>query len=466
MDEAAVNFKLNASCKGFKEKPLINLKFEQAMKLINLQISKHEQLSARILFLAVCALLFYPVGAHSQYISADTYTRYELLAPETNSFRIFYQVTETSPGARFHFNIIRPGSEASDEAVYDMATGKTLKFEVVTGAQAKTDSPGGNFNPTAQYIKVHLAHPVPPRGEYRLRIDKTYKDKQSYYADGDRIIFKRGLGIPRNSVVLPTGYEIVSSSVAAQVIPEPDGRLKLAFINPGSGGQLEVEVVARRLPALTARVDQKVAGKPVPPSSGQPAATAKSMAIIERANQDREIIYELSEPPSHAFRITHDYTEHREGVKHYFNVVRAGSRVSDPESIDLDRGESLKWEILTGKQIKERKLPLAAEVKDDLEVVVTFFAQPVVKGASVRLRLKETYTDPQSCYLDGDELIWDRTFGRLRNTVVLPAGWYLAALESPATIRTLSDGRVSVYIVNPRNDEIRVYLRARRRAAR
>jgi hypothetical protein len=28
------------------------------------------------------------------------------------------------------------------------------------------------------------------------------------------------------------------------------------------------------------------------------------------------------------------------------------------------------------------------------------------------------------------------------------------------------DGRVSVYVVNPRNDDVRVYLRARRRAAR
>ena len=55
------------------------------------------------------------------------------------------------------------------------------------------------------------------------------------------------LGIPRNSVVLPAGYEIVSTSVAAQVISQPDGRLKLAFVNPGSGGQLEVTIRARRL---------------------------------------------------------------------------------------------------------------------------------------------------------------------------------------------------------------------------
>lgn len=191
------------------------------------------------------------IGAPAQYISADTYTRYELLAPETHQFRIFYEVTETRPGARFHFNIIRPGSEASDEAVYDLATGKQLKFEVVTGAQAKADAPESNFDSTAQYIKVHLARPAPARGEYRLRIDKTYKDAKSYWGEGDRITFKRSLGIPRNSVVLPAGYEIVSTSVAAQALTEADGRLKLAFVNPGSGGQLEVTIQARRLPSAS-----------------------------------------------------------------------------------------------------------------------------------------------------------------------------------------------------------------------
>src|SRR5215475_14209232 len=71
-----------------------------------------------------------------QFVSADTYTRYELLAPESHQFKIYYEVTETRPGAKFHFNAIREGSEASDESVIDLATGKPLKFEVVTGAQA------------------------------------------------------------------------------------------------------------------------------------------------------------------------------------------------------------------------------------------------------------------------------------------------------------------------------------------
>jgi len=199
-----------------------------------------------LMFAVLC-----PVKA--QYISSDTYTRYELLAPETHQFKIYYEVTETRSGSKFHFNPIREGSEATDESVIDLATGKPLKFEVVTGVRAAEASgdktaQAERFSPTRQYIQVHLSHPVPSNGEYRLAIVKTYKDDKSYYTEGDAIVFKRPLGIPRNSVVLPAGYEIVSSTVATQVLMENDRRLKLAFVNPGSGGQLEVTIKARKLP--------------------------------------------------------------------------------------------------------------------------------------------------------------------------------------------------------------------------
>jgi hypothetical protein len=185
--------------------------------------------------------------------------------------------------------------------------------------------------------------------------------------------------------------------------------------------------------------------------------------LTERAYQDREILYELQSPESHAFRITHDYTVRKVGEKYYFNVVRAGSHVSNPESIDLDSGDKLKWEVISGKQSTERKLPITDPIKDDSEIVVTHLTRALEAGTTNRIRLMETYADPKSYYLDSDELVWDRSFGRLRNTVVLPPGWYLTALASPATITTLPDGRVSIYVVNPRNDDVRVYFRARRR---
>jgi len=207
------------------------------------------------LVLALLIVVSVSPGAPSQFISSDTYTRYELLAPDTHQFKIYYEVTETRSGTRFHFNPIREGSEASDESVIDLASGKPLRFEIVTGAQAqaaiaseKSKEPAPQLTAEARYIQVQLAHPVPAGGEYRIAIIKTYRDEKSYYSEGGAIVFKRGLGIPRNSVVLPAGYEVISCSVATQVLRETDGRLKLSFVNAGSGGQLEVLIKARQLP--------------------------------------------------------------------------------------------------------------------------------------------------------------------------------------------------------------------------
>ena len=95
-----------------------------------------------------------------------------------------------------------------------------------------------------------------------------------------------------------------------------------------------------------------------------PAEAQNQNPLTERAYQDREILYEFQSPASHAFRITHDYTVRKVGEKYYFNVVRAGSHVTDPDSIDLDTGEKFKWETITGKQAAERKLPVSDTLKD------------------------------------------------------------------------------------------------------
>src|SRR6185295_14547116 len=89
--------------------------------------------------MALVAVLFAGVqgSVHAQNAAEDEYTRYELLAPETASFRITYDVTAVTPGARFYFNPIRKGSDASDESVVDLMTGKPLKFAVVSGEQAR-----------------------------------------------------------------------------------------------------------------------------------------------------------------------------------------------------------------------------------------------------------------------------------------------------------------------------------------
>ena len=64
--------------------------------------------------------------------------------------------------------------------------------------------------------------------------------------------------------------------------------------------------------------------------------------------------------------------------------------------------------------------------------------------------------------LDGDELVWDRAFGRPRNSVVLPAGWTVVASSIPAVISQDPDGRQRLYFENSRNDDIQALIRARR----
>ena len=146
----------------------------------------------------------YPSATGTQ-TETDEYTRYELLAPETASFKIYYEVTATTAGATSFYNPIRKGSEASDESVTDAMTGKPLHFEVVSGAQARQDPLMARADVEMNYIKVTLARPVPAHGQGRMIIVKTYKDPKSYFTDAAGIVFNRPLGIKRNKVVLPRG---------------------------------------------------------------------------------------------------------------------------------------------------------------------------------------------------------------------------------------------------------------------
>ena len=164
--------------------------------------------------------------------SAGEYTRYELLAPGSGKFRILYEVWATTPGARYYLNPIRKGSVASDEAVYDRASGAPLRFEVVDGAAARTLGLA-RADTAGRFIKVELPRAVPRDGEVRLLIDKTSLDPKSYYEEGGEIVFARSLGIRRNAVVLPAGYELIGCNVPAQVLTGPDGRVLVSFINAG-----------------------------------------------------------------------------------------------------------------------------------------------------------------------------------------------------------------------------------------
>jgi hypothetical protein len=407
-----------------------------------------------------------PAGATSspaagRQTETDEYTRYELLAPDSASFKIHYEVTATTAGAEYFYNPIRKGSEASDEAVYDTMTGEPLRFEVVGGAEARQDALMADADAAVDYIKVHLARPVPPAGQGRILIVKTYKDAKSYYREGDAIVFNRPLGIKRNSVVLPSGYELISCNVPSQVLSEPDGRIAVSFMNASVGEALFILKGERGAQTGTA-------AQPRAPTEARSweapfEGEAERQRLSERAHQDRDIVYFLQQPETHAFSLYHDYTESRPGANKYVNIVREGSTVSDPSAYILDTGEKLSARIMTGAELAAAKVDAEEPVSPTSQVVLIPFSV-VRKGQSIRLRIQETYTAPTSYRLDGDELVFDRSLGRSRNAVVLPAGWYLTASAIPATVTQLPGGRVRLDFWNGRPDSVDVLVKAKRRA--
>ena len=175
----------------------------------------------------------------------DDYTRYELLAPDSARFAIQFETVATKAGDTYYFNPIRKGSEASGERVFDMTSGKPLAFDVVTGAVAK-ESGLADADPDTSYIRVGLPRPVPENGQIRLFIEKTYKDPGSYFRQGDSIVFARSLGVRRNAVVLPLGFELVACNVPSQVAEEADGRIRVSFINTAPDA-VSLIVQARKL---------------------------------------------------------------------------------------------------------------------------------------------------------------------------------------------------------------------------
>ena len=177
----------------------------------------------------------------------DEMTVYELLDPSSHRFRIRYDVSATDSGATFFFNIIRPGSVASDEKVISRADGRELDFELADIQAARAAGQAGSDPPeNTRFIKVKLPRPVPKDGEVRLRIFKTYLDPKSYFVDGDQIIFERSLGIHRNVVLLPASHELIASSVPVIVTREADGRIKISMVNDRDD-ELAVRIVGRRL---------------------------------------------------------------------------------------------------------------------------------------------------------------------------------------------------------------------------
>ncbi len=349
-----------------------------------------------------------PTPPVSRLFTQDAYTEYALLAPGSEEFRIRFLPEETRVGATELVNATRGGSEGSGIEVYDPRTGKPLKF---------TYRQEGN-DPDNHAIHAALPIPVPEGGVGRVLIYKTYKDPRTYMMHGDDIVWVRSLSGYRLGVLLPKGFAFISSNVAAQLTTTADGRLKLAFANP-SGQSNPVTIHARRT-----------------------SATFAPRADSDMFFDDIKTLYDLDAPDTGRIRVEQVYSDYRKGDKARLDSLTY-LPLQDLKAVDLD----------TAKPLSATKEGSATVVK--LEVPIVDDRQSV--------HIKITGTVKDGSYKTGNgELVFERTLHGLRNTVVLPAGWDVAAVSQSGTIGTYQ-GRAFVALINLNaENNYRVSIRARR----
>lgn len=349
-----------------------------------------------------------PTPPVSRLFTQDAYTEYAILAPGSEEFRIRYLPEVARVGATELVNATRGGSEGSDVEVYDPRTGKPLHF---------TYLPAPN-DPETHEIRATLPIPVPEGGIGRVLIFKTYKDPRTYMMHGEDLVWVRSLSGYRLGVILPLGFAFTSSNVAAQQSVTEDGRLKLAFANP-SGQSNPVTIHAHKTTA---------AFRPTP--------------YTDMFFDDVKTLYDLDAPETHQIKVEQTYSDYRRGETARLDSL-AYLALQELKVIDLD----------TAKAFTPTKSGGTTVVKLDVPIV-----DP---KQSAHIKITGTLRDAGYTVKNG-ELMFDRSLHGLRNTILLPAGWEVAAVSQSGTVGTYQ-GRVFVALINLNGEnQYRVVLRARK----
>jgi hypothetical protein len=92
---------------------------------------------------------------------------------------------------------------------------------------------------------VHF-EPVKAGQSVRLRISETYAAPESYRLEGQDLVFDRGLGRPRNTVILPVGWYLTALSAPGMISETPDKMIRIDFFN-GAGGNTDVLIKGRKV---------------------------------------------------------------------------------------------------------------------------------------------------------------------------------------------------------------------------
>jgi hypothetical protein len=182
----------------------------------------------------------------------DLAITYFLQQPETHSFDLFHDLTESRAGVDHHINVVRTGSTASNPAARNLDTGEALKPEPMKSqdlakAGLAPGQPEEQIDPGTDIILFRFA-PLKPKQSVRLRISETYTDPVRYTLVGDELVWRRSFGRAADAIVLPKGWVLTNCSIPAAVSLMDDGRTRLDFIN-GRPDEIDVQITARRAAA-------------------------------------------------------------------------------------------------------------------------------------------------------------------------------------------------------------------------
>jgi hypothetical protein len=178
-----------------------------------------------------------------------------------------------------------------------------------------------------------------------------------------------------------------------------------------------------------------------------------------QTEEDEYTRYELLDPASAAFRITYEVTAATPGSTVFFNPIRKGSTATDEAVYDRLTGQALPFEIVDSSAARTGGY---ADAEPDTSYIRIRLARPVPKDGETRLLILKTYRDPKSYYQEGDAIVFSRSLSIRRNSVVLPVGYEIVALNVPSQVLLETDGRLAVSFMNAGPTDMPVVLKARR----
>src|SRR5688572_30578451 len=122
----------------------------------------------------------------------DAYTRIELMAPDTGTFKVTHELAVTTAGATSYDWRPWPGTELTSFKCIDLMTSQAFCTELRVLR-------GGAGGTSLQVVQIPLARPVPKDGQSRIRIQTDAKNPVMFRRTGQAATFKMAVSAPRGT---------------------------------------------------------------------------------------------------------------------------------------------------------------------------------------------------------------------------------------------------------------------------